>query len=181
MDRIPIVCVNRQFNGHTFHLEITDNAATLIDAYGEVFDVIPIDEAPQRMKLPSFSQSIKHLHIMTHRGEYRFDVKRADREPIRRFLEHEITSGGSDALRSYRNKAIVKLIVGPIFTAIGLIVTITSMYMATTGQSEMYAILYGLLVVGLVLTGDGIYQLVRLGRVKRSMESRDPEPFNRGD
>ena len=156
MDRIPIVCVNRQFNGHTFHLEITDNAATLIDAYGEVFDVIPIDEAPQRMKLPSFSQSIKHLHIMTHRGEYRFDVKRADREPIRRFLV-------------------------PIFTAIGLIVTITSMYMATTGQSEMYAILYGLIVVGLVLTGDGIYQLVRLGRVKRSMESRDPEPFNRGD
>jgi hypothetical protein len=167
-------CCHREHKGEVWTLDLGADGATVQDARRAVRGEYGRAEVAEQFRLPSFSESVKQLRIPIDGELWYFDVARADLKEIKAYLDQAVVAAGPEAVRAVRNRALRDTVIGAGVFVAGVALTVGSYLRAAQNPAGgQYVVTYGLILVGLVMVGKGVYGLVRYGRLQKLAQEHE--------
>lgn len=165
-------CVSKPFQDAIWQLRFDSErvTVTLVQPDGKEVAAFTPEQAAQGFKFPSFSQSITYLSIPVGAGRLEFDLSKDELREVRSFTELAVLVAGPEGIAKVRRAGYRHLAIGIGATALGTIVTAASYTAASSNpRGGSYAIMWGLVVYGLIEIGRGIYEFSRAGRLAKEL------------
>ena len=172
MAQIVLRCKDKRFPKGDWLLAVDNTGATLTDSEGVTRAVFPHAEAAERFILPSFWQSIKDLGVRADSGDIIWFIPKASGiGQIKTYLDGTLAAQGSEAIRAFRRRGWLLVLVGGGITGMAIFVMVASMARAFGNpQGGEYYVTIGSIVFGLIVLSRGIAALTRASRAVRALE-----------
>jgi hypothetical protein len=169
---VQLRCVDKGHQGEMWTLDLEGEKAVVRNPAGNAAGEFAPEEAVQRFQMPSFSESIKYFGVKLDEKLWRFDVAKNDLKQIKAFINRTIVSAGPEAMQAVRNRALRDTLLGVAGVVAGIGLTVAS-YLEAANKPEggRYTITYGLVLVGFILVGKGIYGFVQYSSLKQMAAS----------
>jgi hypothetical protein len=166
-------CCHLKHKGEAWVLDLGDEGALVRDASGRVRAQFTREEAAGAFLLPSFSESIKQFRLPVDGEIWFFDVAKNDLKEIKTYINEAVVAAGPEAVLAVRNTAIRDALIGLACIIAGVGLTVWSYIRATQNPEDSgYVVTYGLVLVGLVMLGKGVYGFVRYGQLKKMSQDQ---------
>jgi hypothetical protein len=165
---VQMRCCHLKHKGEMWTLDLTEDGAVVQDAGSNVRAEFTREEAAESFLFPSFSESIKQFRIPIEGELWYFDVAKEDLKQIKSFVDQAVVAVGPEAVGAVRNTAIRDTLIGIGGVIGGTVLTLGSFFKAAeNADGGEYIVTYGLILVGLIAIGKGIYGFVRYGQLKQ--------------
>ena len=141
---------------------------------------IPRGEAERRITLPSVAANRKTIGVTLGGGKYvELTSEKSALAALRAYFNAALAAAGPEAIRSLRARGWRTSLFGAAMLAGGVLFLVQSLNdpaLAAKGEGTM-TIYRGLILVGMIVTGQGIWTLNRAGRAARISRDGGPGSF----
>ncbi len=166
---VPLRCMTKAYKGSIWTLRFADDGnALLLDPQGGLVQIIEPQLAQGAFTFPSFTSSIKNLHIATANGTFEFAPDAEALRTIKAYMDQSLLNSGNSAAEIAKlRKAGMKELLGGLGLSVGGIVVTAGTYLAAASSrgGGRYFIAHGVVLWGIIMACRGGAKMARAGRL----------------
>ena len=171
---VHLSCKDKQLPRDGWILTLRDDGCILTDPFGVPWARFPKDQAQNRIRLPSFAESVTDIQVYADNQRFvPFYQTKEQVDLIRSFYHKQLAASGPEAIRSARNKGWGMLIGGSLLAVLCIGLTLAGMIMTYLSKNGgTYYVLTGAMITGIILASKGRAMLKSAARAEEELRSQ---------
>lgn len=170
---VHLSCKDKQLPRDGWILTLRDDGCILTDPFGVPWARFPKDQAQNRIRLPSFAESVTDIQVYADNQRFiAFYQTKELADQIRSFYHQQLAASGPEAIQAERKKGWGMLVGGSVLAVLCIGLTLTGLIMTYLSKSGgSYYVLTGGMIMGIMLAAKGRATLKSAAEAERRLQS----------